>query len=341
MTAEPARAIAELYAVDLRGRELRHCGGYCRERLRDGLDLLHRFSHGQRPTGDVRRDIRRLCGEAQSGGSALLYSTYLDGSDSDQGDGISVDAAGNAYVTGFTNSSNFPTASPLQVTNAGGDAFVAKLNAAGNTLLYSTYLGGSGGDEGLGIAVDDAGGAYMTGHTSSSNFPMANPLQSTFAGGDKDAFVAKLSDVVAPTPATLILAPNSATNPVNTQHCVMATVKDAVGNPLPGITVRFRVTGSSTTSGSMVTNAAGQANFCYAGPPSAGSDTIAAYADTDNDSTQGVGEPSNTATKTWTAAQVGPPTSSKSCQKGGWKTFNTPRTFKNEGECIKYFNAGK
>ena len=70
-----------------------------------------------------------------------------------------MDSAGNAYVTGYTESTNFPTASPLQATNSGGngDAFVAKLNPAGSALVYSTYIGGIAGDQGIGIAVDAAG----------------------------------------------------------------------------------------------------------------------------------------------------------------------------------------
>jgi plastocyanin len=126
-------------------------------------------------------------------GSALVYSTYLGGSGDDFGDGIAVDALGNAYVTGLTGSTNFPTANPLQATHGGGiyDAFVAKLNAAGSALAYSTYLGGSGGDQGQGIAVDASGNAYVTGYASSTNFPTANPLQAANGGG-ADGFVAKI-----------------------------------------------------------------------------------------------------------------------------------------------------
>jgi hypothetical protein len=126
-------------------------------------------------------------------GSALVYSTYLGGSGDDQGNGIAVDSSGNAYVTGNTSSTNFPTAGPLQTVYGGEqDAFVAKVNAAGSALVYSTYLGGSSEDSGNGIAVDSSGTAYVTGFTSSSNFPTASPLQAVF-GGDEDAFVSKLN----------------------------------------------------------------------------------------------------------------------------------------------------
>src|SRR5262249_40379876 len=125
-------------------------------------------------------------------GTALVYSTYLGGTGSDFGYGIAVDGAGNAYVTGGTDSSDFPTSNPLQPTNHGGqDAFVSVIDASGASLLYSTYLGGSRQEAGFGIAVNSAGSAFVTGHTNSSDFPTANPLQPTNHGGD-DAFVAAL-----------------------------------------------------------------------------------------------------------------------------------------------------
>jgi hypothetical protein len=126
-------------------------------------------------------------------GSALVYSTYLGGSDTDSGRGIAVDPSGNAYVTGNTRSTDFPTASPFQTATGGTfDAFVAKLNAAGSALVYSTYLGGSGDDRGSRIALDASGNAYVVGITNSTNFPTVNPLQAANAG-DRDAFVAKFN----------------------------------------------------------------------------------------------------------------------------------------------------
>jgi hypothetical protein len=126
-------------------------------------------------------------------GNTLVYSTYLGGNNFDQGNGISVDALGNAYVTGQTQSTNFPTANPFQATlGGGGDAFVTKLSAAGNALIYSTYLGGNNGDSGQSIAVDGAGDAYVTGMTSSTNFPTMNAFQAV-SGGSSDAFVTRLN----------------------------------------------------------------------------------------------------------------------------------------------------
>ncbi len=130
-----------------------------------------------------------------SSGNSLVYSTYLGGGDDDVAVGIAVDGTGNAYVTGHTGSSNFPTQNPYQSTYQGSydDAFVAKLSGSGNSLIYSTYLGGVGPDEGFGIAVDDDGNAYVTGGTWSSNFPTLNPFQATNQGGGWDAFVTQLS----------------------------------------------------------------------------------------------------------------------------------------------------
>src|SRR5258708_6111825 len=121
----------------------------------------------------------------------LAYSTYLGGAGSDQGNAIAVDSTGAAYVTGYTNGI-FPTLNASQNAFGGGsqDAFVAKLSPSG-ALVYSTYLGGSTTDLGLGIAVDSAGAAYVTGYTG-GGFPTLNASQNTFGGGLNDAFVAKL-----------------------------------------------------------------------------------------------------------------------------------------------------
>jgi hypothetical protein len=131
--------------------------------------------------------VAKLTGD----GSALAYSTYIGGGGSDGGGGIAVDTAGSAYVTGDTDSTNFPTASPLQAYGGNTDAFVAKLTQDGSAFVYATYLGGTSRDSGEGIAVDGAGHIYVSGITSSTDFPTASPLQAY--GGNTDAFVAKLA----------------------------------------------------------------------------------------------------------------------------------------------------
>ena len=130
-------------------------------------------------------------------GSALLYSTYLGGSGGARGQGIAVDSSGNAYVTGGAGV-DFPTTpGAFQTTfkvDGGVGVFVSKLNATGSALLYSTYVAGTGGDFGYGIAVDASRNVYVTGTTDSSNFPTTKgAYQTTFAGGGADAFVSKLN----------------------------------------------------------------------------------------------------------------------------------------------------
>jgi hypothetical protein len=130
----------------------------------------------------------------------LIYSTYVGGSGSDKATAVAVDASGAAYVAGYTTSASFPTQNPVQGTYGGGtDAFVAKLNPSGSSLMYATYLGGSNQDEADGIAVDAAGNAYVVGTTYSSDYPTANAFQSSLADS-LDAFVTKLS----PTGTTLV-----------------------------------------------------------------------------------------------------------------------------------------
>jgi Beta-propeller repeat len=129
--------------------------------------------------------------------TARTYSTYLGGTTGDDaGRGIAVDATGNAYVTGFTASTDFPTtAGAFQTAFGGGglDAFVVKLNPAGSSLVYGTYLGGADSDVGLGIAIDSGQNAYVTGGTFSANFPIAAGVSQPALAGGRDAFVTQLN----------------------------------------------------------------------------------------------------------------------------------------------------
>jgi len=235
-----------------------------------------------------------------AGSAPLLYSTYLGGGGVDQGQGIAVDGGGNAYVTGLTSSTSFPiTPGAFDTTHNGfDDAFVTKLNPAGSApLVYSTFLGGGGFDRGFGVAVDGGGNAYVTGETGSTNFPTTPGAFDTTFNTGSDAFVLKL-DTGPTAPATLTLTPATDSNPVGTSHTVTATVRDVGANPVSGVTVRFSVTGANSASGTDTTDANGEATFTYSGT-TAGLDTISAFADTNNDGDQDVGEPSGTATKTW------------------------------------------
>jgi len=134
----------------------------------------------------------------------LVYSTYLGGSGRDFATGIAVDGSGNAYVIGYTSSTNFPvTGGVFQVSYGGGfnDVFVTKLNSSGNGLVYSTFFGGLGDDTATSIAVDAAGNAYICGETNSVNLPVSNAFQIANAGG-QDAFAAKLN----PTATALVFS---------------------------------------------------------------------------------------------------------------------------------------
>jgi hypothetical protein len=131
-----------------------------------------------------------------STGTGLIYSTYIGGSDNDYGNSIAIDGSGNAYVTGLTTSTNYDiTPGAFQTAYGGGtygDVFVTKLNSTGTGLIYSTYIGGTGDDEGFSIAIDASNNAYVTGETSSTNYDItSSAFQTTYGGGD-DVFVTKL-----------------------------------------------------------------------------------------------------------------------------------------------------
>jgi hypothetical protein len=145
-------------------------------------------------------------------GTALVYSTYFGGSGNDYPYGIAVDFAGNAYISGHTQSPNFPTTAGDFDTsyNAGGDAFVTKLNTTGAALDYSNYLGGAGEDYGDRIAVDNAGNAYVSGRTASANFPTTAGVFDTSYNIGGDAFVTKLNSSIPP-------APPSSTPPISAE----------------------------------------------------------------------------------------------------------------------------
>jgi Beta-propeller repeat len=127
-------------------------------------------------------------------GSTLLYSTYLGGGNHEQGRGIAIDDHGNAYVTGITYSTDFPMSRPFQSSSSGAaDAFLTKLNADGSSLVFSTYFGGSNVEIAWSVAVDTRGCVYITGNTSSTDFPTRNPLQPSYADGGFDVFVTKFN----------------------------------------------------------------------------------------------------------------------------------------------------
>jgi uncharacterized repeat protein (TIGR01451 family) len=141
-------------------------------------------------------------------GSGLIYSTFLGGSGYDYLSGIAVDSSSNAYVAGGTVSADYPITLGAAQSNYGGgsagcvpsastvcgDVTVSKLNSTASALVYSTYLGGSGDESnGFSLALDSSTNAYVSGFTTSTNFPLVKPFQTTFGGGSGDAFITKIS----------------------------------------------------------------------------------------------------------------------------------------------------
>jgi hypothetical protein len=177
-------------------------------------------------------------GKIPSSGRRFTYLTHLGGFFEDSGNGIAIDAAGNAYVTGTAGSDNFPTLNPIRAAreNFGNDGFVTKLDPAG-AIVYSTYLGGNGEDHGEDVAVDAAGHAYVVGSTGSSNFHLANPSQ-LFLRGFNDAFVAKL----APSGSSLVFSTYLGGSererlPIDFSRAILKVALDADGNSyVTGIT---------------------------------------------------------------------------------------------------------
>jgi photosystem II stability/assembly factor-like uncharacterized protein len=151
-------------------------------------------------------------------GGSVVYSTFLGGRSEDSGFGIAVSAAGSAYVTGRTFSTNYPTLAAVQPNREPGTpytAFITKLNASGDALAYSTYLGGGQSVQGSGttangIALAMSGIVYIAGDTYSPDFPTVNALQPGFGGGDSDCFLTKFVepriDQVSPQGKNLIVS---------------------------------------------------------------------------------------------------------------------------------------
>jgi hypothetical protein len=153
------------------------------------------------PVESAFQDTRAASADAfvaklSADGASLIYSTYLGGSSDDSGHGIAVDQTGHAYVIGKTRSTDFPTTpGVLQATlNGFEDAFVAKLSADGASLVYSTYLGGSSVDVGLGIALDPMERVHVTGYTDSDDFRIVPGAPQSTRRGSYDVFVARLND---------------------------------------------------------------------------------------------------------------------------------------------------
>jgi hypothetical protein len=155
----------------------------------DGIVLINPYQNANRGLTDG------FVLKVDPTGTVVMYSTYFGGTGNDEGHGIAIDAAGNAYVTGLTSSTNFPTTgNAVQRTKGPNqEGYLLKLNPAGNDVAYGTYLGGNGDDRGMAVALDAAGGIYVTGLTGSTDFAVLGGYQNSFQGGLADVFVTKLT----------------------------------------------------------------------------------------------------------------------------------------------------
>jgi len=213
--------------------------------------LVHPFQSTNDETVNGSSNPTAFVAKIAPGGTALDYSSYLGGSGSfDEALGIAVDSPGNAYVTGATEATDFPTVNPYQATNrdaeglGGTSAFVTKINSMGTGLVYSTYLGGSGGGQGVegelgfAIVIDATRDAYITGSTSSTDFPTLNAVQETndaAAIGSENAFVSELD----PTGSKLVFStylggsgswgPNSNRTPIPSGDSAAGIALDSAG----------------------------------------------------------------------------------------------------------------
>jgi hypothetical protein len=156
-----------------------------------------------RLSGDDDAFVTKL-DPAEAGDASLLYSSFLGGDSDDVGRGIAIDQRGNIYITGETESSDFPIQDPIDNSFDGEmESFIAMLNpflSGLESLVYSTFLGGDREDLGVGIALDNESNVYVTGETRSEDFPIVNGFQTSYEGG-RDAFIAKLSSTVAGIPS--------------------------------------------------------------------------------------------------------------------------------------------
>ena len=295
-------------------------------------------------------------------GSMLVYSTYLGGSDTETGQDIAVDGTGNAYVTGITDSTDFPTtAGAVQSTHAGGvnDVFVTKLNATGSGLVYSTYLGGSDSDLGYGIAVDGAGSAHVTGHTLSTDFPTtAGAVQTTSAGGFGDAFVTKLGATGIRLVFSTYLGGSGSAGDAGfdialdaggsayvtgyTTSADFPTTAGAfqathAGGDFDAFVTKLGVTGAGLVFSTYLGGSAFERAFGIAVDGAGSAYVTGSTRSTNFPTTAGAFQTTHSGSEVEDEAFIAKiatlPTSVDECKNGGWKTFGV---FKNQGDCVSF-----
>ena len=286
-------------------------------------------------------------------GSGLVYSTFVGGGLNDFGLGIAVDGEGRASVAGVTLSTDFPTtAGAVQTTHAGGsDAFVARLDATGSELIFSTYLGGSDADFAGGIAVDGAGSAYVVGYTFSTNFPTTATAAQTDAGGT-DAFVTKLnaagSGLVYSTylgGSLTDLGSEIAIDAAGSAHVVGSTTsvdfpttagaaQASFAGSADGFVTKLDATGSGLVYSTYLGGSSDDGGQDIA-VDGAGAAYVTGYTlSTNFPTTSGAAQTTHAGDfDAFVVRFATLPTSTEECKNGGWKTFGV---FKNQGDCVSF-----
>jgi CSLREA domain-containing protein len=181
-----------------------------------------------------------------NGSGARIYSTYLGGAGNDIARGVAVDAAGNAYVAGLTLSANFPLTNAVQSFGGGTDAFITKINPSGSAKVYSTYLGGAGTDQAIGLALDSNNAVYVTGTTSSTEIK-SGAIQ-TVNGGSTDAFITKLASSSGPSVSDLSVTLLDDIDPiaVNTNLTYTANVTNVGEADVTAVTLTSNLPANTT-----------------------------------------------------------------------------------------------
>ncbi|MGA2325015.1 MAG: SBBP repeat-containing protein [Bryobacteraceae bacterium] len=237
-------------------------------------------------TGGVYQSANRGNGEVfvsklNPAGSALSYSTFIGGTSTDIPYGMALDSRGYVSVTGNTSSTDFPTTSGALSTSLSGtsDGFLCQLNDTGSSLAYSSYLGGSGDDEGNAVVLDTSGNAYILGDTSSTNFPFVSGGYQNALRGASDAFILKIGGLLPAARTITIVSGNNQTGAVNTNLASALVVEvDEGSTPVAGVTVTFFPTNATVTSSSVLTDAAGRAQTTVTLGSTVGTATVSASA---------------------------------------------------------------
>jgi hypothetical protein len=265
--------------------------------------------------------------QLNSTGTGLIYSTYIGGSGNDECRAIAIDGSGNAYITGYTSSTNYDiTPGAFQTSNGGyTDVFVTKLNSTGTGLIYSTYIGGSAGDQGYAIAIDGSGNAYITGYTSSTNYDITPGAFQTTNGGNIDVFVTKLC------PGTIPSQPGAISG--NTTVCAGSTQTYSVASVSGASSYTWTLpsgwSGTSTTNSITATVGANGGNITVTANNACGSSTAQTLAVTVNTVPSQPGAISGSATvcagssQTYNVASVSGASSYTWTLPSGWSGTST------------------